>query len=207
MIYLTPSRNKNDIGKDRNLGLIYVFGSGSVGHQHLSKTVWAADNGCFVNPDIDTEKYLNWLKKLIPFQQNCLFATAPDVVGNARETWKRSEDVLPKIRELGYQAALVAQNGMEDYPIRWGSFDVLFIGGTNDWKLSEESYQIAREAKLNGCRVHMGRVNSRRRLRIACLAGCDSADGKHLIFKPDERLAQLKKWMDEIRRQPFLAGL
>lgn len=207
MIYLSPARNFRDIGQHPQMGVMLSFGSNSCGINHLSKTKWAADNGCFRKPDLNVSDYLQWLEGLRPYLKTCLFATAPDVVGDARETWKRSEPVLPEIQQLGFPAALVAQDGIEDYPIRWGSFDVLFIGGTTEWKLSEAAYEVARQAKLFGCHIHMGRVNSRRRLKIAYLAGCDSADGTHLTFKPDERLAQLQRWLAEMRTQPFLRGL
>lgn len=171
-------------------------------------TLFGIDNGCYRQGEkFSLKKYLKRLKVLQKLQKQCLFATAPDVVGNARETWKRSEEVLPEIRALGYKAALVAQDGMEDYPIRWGAFDCLFIGGSTKWKLSEDSFQIAKEARQNGCWIHLGRVNSRRRIRIAYQAGCDSVDGTHLVFKPDKHLDQLKRWMEELRKQPFLQGL
>jgi hypothetical protein len=207
MIYLSPARNLNDIGQHEAMGAMLSYGSNSCGVGHLSKTTWAADNGCFKRPDLNTGEYLKWLASLCPYLSTCLFAVAPDVVGDARETWARSEPVLPLIRALGFRAALVAQDGIEDRPIRWGSFDVLFIGGTTEWKLSEAAYEVARQAKEHGCHVHMGRVNSRRRLRIAYLAGCDSADGTHLVFKPDERLGQLRRWLGEMKAQPFLQGL
>ncbi len=130
--------------------------------------------------------------------------TAPDVVADATETWKRSEPVLPRIRDLGFPAALVAQDGIEHRAIRWGTFDVLFIGGSTEWKLSEAAFQVAREAKAHGIPVHMGRVNSRRRIRIAALALCDSADGTHFVFRPDKYLERMIQWLEEMRQQPFL---
>jgi hypothetical protein len=206
MIYLSGRLKVREIGKRPDIGLMIGYREGSLSHgrTHLSKTQWAADNGCFTNPNLNVDGYLAWLKSLSEFQITCLFATAPDVVGDCKETWKRSKDVLPQIRALGYQAALVAQDGMENYPIQWDAFDVLFIGGTTEWKLSEGAYWLVAEAKRQGKWVHMGRVNSRRRIRIAVLAGCDSVDGTQLCFAPDKRLKQLNGWLDELQRQPFL---
>lgn len=64
-------------------------------------------------------------------QSWCLFAVAPDVVGDWRATLERSAPVLPEIRKRGYRAALVAQNDLEDHmdEIPWDTFDVLFLGG------------------------------------------------------------------------------
>jgi hypothetical protein len=207
MIYLSTNM-KASAGARRDIGVLASYHNGQKSiRKHFSTTIWAADNGCFTKPDLDVEDYLRWLAELRVYLPTCLFATAPDVVGDAGATWERSEAVLPKIRELGFKAALVAQDGIEHRPIRWGAFDVLFIGGTTQWKLSEAAYEVARQAKSYGLHVHMGRVNSRRRLRIAYLAGCDSADGTHLAFMPDVRLAQMERWLDEFKTQPFLRGL
>jgi hypothetical protein len=47
----------------------------------------------------------------------------------------------------------------------------------------------------------MGRVNSRRRLRIAAQMGCHSADGTFLAFGPDRNLPHLLGWLAEWDRQ------
>jgi hypothetical protein len=210
VIYLSGKLKPKYIGQRDDIGLIVSFRPdrprSTAGHamKHLAKSVWGADNGCFKNPHIDVTTYLGWLQHLAKYSEKCLFATAPDVVGDARETWRRSEPVLPLIRELGFPAALVAQDGMESYPIRWGSFDTLFIGGSTRWKLSEEAFAIAREAKSHGLHVHMGRVNSRMRLRIAALGLCDSGDGTHFVYRPDLYHARMVAWLDELKGQPFL---
>lgn len=210
MIYLSGKLKPEYIGKRQDIGLIVSFrpdrprSIAAHAMKHLANTKWGADNGCFTNSDIDVDAYLGWLKHLSKYKDTCLFATAPDVVGNARLTWERSEPVLSRIRDLGFPAALVAQDGMESYPIRWGAFDVLFIGGTTDWKLSEEAFRITREAKAHGLHVHMGRVNSRRRLRIAVVGLCDSADGTHFVYRPDLYHKRMESWLDEMKHQPFL---
>lgn len=96
---------------------------------------WGADNGCFTQPKTySDERFLGWLQDRAPQRDRCLFATAPDVVGDAAATLERSLPMLAKIRELGFPAALVAQDGLESLEIPWSSFDVLFIGGSTEWK-------------------------------------------------------------------------
>jgi hypothetical protein len=182
----------------------YRAGSLSHGRRQLEKVLWAADNGCFTNPDLNVDEYLSWLENLSEFREMCLFATAPDVVADAKATWERSRDVLPKIRALGYPAALVAQDGIEDGSIHWETFDCLFIGGSTEWKLSTNTHWLCREAIKQGKWVHMGRVNSFRRLLQARFAGCHSTDGTQLAFAPDKRLEQLERWLDFIKAQPVL---
>lgn len=170
----------------------------------LSQTIWAADTGCFAAPEkFDLPRYLDWLAQR-PAETN-LFATAPDVVGNAAATWGKSRDVLPQIRELGYRAALVAQNGIEDLTIDWDAFDALFVGGTTDWKLSESTYRLVAEARQRGKWCHQGRVNSWRRLSAAAISGYDSADGTYLAFGPDTNWPRLQGWLHRIEQQPTLA--
>lgn len=162
----------------------------------LTATAWGADNGCFAQPQKYNEaKYLQFLADRPA--STALFATAPDVVGDAIATLNKSIPALPKIRALGYQAALVAQDGLEAISIiPWHLFDVLFIGGTTDWKLGAGVRSLVADAKSRGKAVHMGRVNSLRRLRYAAEIGCDSADGTFVGFGPSINIPRLLGWLD-----------
>lgn len=164
---------------------------------------WCADNGCFGKGYPGDEKWLGWLEKHAHEAASCLFATAPDVVGDAVATLARSAPFLPKIRALGYPAALVAQDGLEDLEVPWDEFDVLFIGGSTDWKLGAAARGLIREAKARGKWVHMGRVNSEKRYRYAHEIGCDSADGTYLTFGPKTNLPKLLTW-SRVEDQPAL---
>lgn len=168
-------------------------------------TRWAADNGCFSSHYVGDARWFDWLGRYHPEARSlCLFATAPDVVGDAVATLQRSAPWLPRIRGLGYPAALVAQDGLEDRldAVPWADLDALFIGGTTDWKLGPGAAEAAREAKARGLWLHMGRVNSRKRLRIAHALGCDSADGTYLTFGPDRNLPRLLTWLAEVHAPP-----
>lgn len=160
---------------------------------------WCADNGCFGTGYPGDEKWLAWLEKNAYASADCLFATAPDVVGDAVATLERSLPLLPKIRALGYPAALVAQDGLEDLGIPWDEFDALFIGGTTDWKLGAAVRDIVAEAKARGKYIHLGRVNSAKRFRYARdVLGCDSADGTYLTFGPLINLPKLLSWHEPV---------
>lgn len=172
---------------------------------------WAADSGRFASPqDYADETYLAWLSRMVPYQARCLFATAPDVVGDAAETLAMSAPMYAPIRALGYKVALVAQDGLEDLPVPWDDFDCLFIGGTTEWKLSEPAYALVAEAKRRGKWTHMGRVNSLRRLRAAHSAGIDSADGTFIKFGPNQNEARMRRWLASLIDEPVIwatAGL
>jgi len=164
------------------------------GNRRPAGVTWCADNGCFGKGYPGDEKWLGWLAKNAHAAADCLFATAPDVVGDAAATLERSAPFLPQIRGLGYPAALVAQNGLEHLDVPWDEFDVLFIGGSTEWKLGPAARGLIQEAKDRGKRVHMGRVNSERRYRYAHEIGCDSVDGTYLTFGPDINLPKLLAW-------------
>jgi hypothetical protein len=100
--------------------------------------------------------------------------------------------------------ALAAQNGLEHLSVPWGAFDVLFLGGDTAWKLGPYARQLTGEARDRGLPVHMGRVNSLRRLRYAQAIGCTSADGTYLAFSPDRNLANVLGWIEDTRDQGWL---
>jgi hypothetical protein len=171
--------------------------------QHVVGAAHAADNGCFTLADrFDPVAWLRWLCSMD--RTGCLFAVAPDVVGDAAATLIRSKPYFDRIRELGYPVAYVLQNGQENLPVPWDDIDVVFIGGDTDWKLSHHAAHLAYQAKERGKWVHMGRVNSRKRLQRAAVMGCDSADGTFLKFAPTTNLPRMLRWLSELDLTPVL---
>lgn len=172
------------------LGAIFTPNQGN----KMLETSWSADNGCFSRKGFDIDKWHTWLIKKSVHADTCLFATAPDVVGDAQATLDASLPWLPVIRELGFPAAFVAQDGLENLETPWDEFDVLFIGGSTDWKLGPHAAALIHEAKSRGKWVHMGRVNSRKRFEYAKSLGCDSADGTFITFGPSVNLPKVLTW-------------
>lgn len=158
--------------------------------------LWCADNGCYGDGWPGEDAWLQWLGRNRHDADRCYFATAPDVVGDAAATLTRSAPMLPLIRAMGYRAALVAQDGLEQLTIPWPDIDCLFIGGTTAWKLGAEARTLAGEARRRGKWIHLGRVNSARRYRYAEHIGCHSADGTFLTFGPDTNLPKLRAWLN-----------
>lgn len=162
---------------------------------------WAADNACF-NNKWEHHKWFTWLES----KQNpdtALFATIPDVVANHHETLKRWEQHWKSVADMGYKTAFVIQDGatLDTIPIE--QMDALFIGGTTEYKLSTEAQHIVEYCKTKGKWIHMGRVNSRRRIELAHNWGCDSVDGTYLAFSPDANTPRLIR-MVQAGTQPKL---
>lgn len=205
MIYLSGATRAEVV--QSGIGFIATPANGQV-TQLGCYPAWAADNGCFAQADrFDLSRYLAWLDKLRPHQARCLFATAPDVVGDAQATWRRAAPALPLLREMGYRAALVAQDGLETMAVEWDALDCLFIGGSTAWKLSLAAATLVRQARERDKWVHMGRVNSRRRMLYAHAIGCQSCDGTYIKFGPDKNLPRLSRWVREVRDQTHLGVL
>jgi hypothetical protein len=156
---------------------------------------YAVDNDCFTQP-FNPDRYHHTLARLARAHgtTNALFATAPDVFGDAQRTLDLSLPWLPRIRAAGFPAALVAQDGLEDLDIDWSQFDAIFIGGTTAWKLSQAA-DIIRTAKELGKWTHIGRVNSVHR---ACrlIEQPDSVDGTAWAKNPTKYILQWQRWLD-----------
>lgn len=163
---------------------------------------WAADSDCFNHPDeFDAARYIQWLLRLTPHANTCLFVTAPDSMADAAATWRQAAPVLDALRPMPFPRALVAQDGFPDAPVDWTMFEALFIGGTTSFKLS--AHDLVARAKARGKLVHMGRVNSLRRLTAAQLMGCHSADGT-LLRRRHKYLPLLARWLQTVNaRQPL----
>ncbi len=164
---------------------------------------WAADNGAFSG--FDPNRFRRLLRK-IRGQPRCLFVVCPDVVANARATLAQFPWWRLELAAAGVPVALVGQNGAEDLPIPWDDFDCWFIGGDTRWKLSQASADLAAEAKARGKWVHMGRVNSLRRLEAAYLMGCDSVGGSSMSMFGDKYIHQFVRWVRGLQTQPLLFG-
>ena len=161
---------------------------------------YAIDNGRVIlrdghprlNPDWSPVRWQAHLARLAD-EKGCVFATVPDVVGDAAATDELWGRWAPVVEAVGHPAAYVAQNGCERIP---DDAEVVFLGGDTDWKLGPAARRIASAAKRAGLWLHGGRVNTRRRLRYMADIGCDSADGTLLAFGPDINLPRLCGWLD-----------
>jgi len=181
------------------------------GNRLPREALWGADNGCGPGKNgmigqgfPGYEPFLGMLQDHADYADDCLFAVAPDVVGDADGTLKRSKWMLEWIRYAGYPAALAAQDGLENLTVPWDDFDALFIGGSTAWKLGAAARRLIAEANRRNKWVHMGRVNTLKRLRYAATVGCHSVDGTFLTFGPDINLPRLLRYLRIVNTQPTL---
>ena len=170
-----------------------------------NKWQWAADNGCFSNR-WEHHVWEKWLKSNEQ-PETALFATVPDVVCDHQATIQRWNIYWQQVKTLGYKTAFVLQDNATIKSMPISDMDALFIGGSTKYKLSDDAYQIVQHCKSLGKWVHMGRVNSQRRMQIAYEWGCDSVDGTYLAFAPDANTPRLIRFMNAGTQPQLFEGV
>lgn len=95
----------------------------------------------------------------------------PDVVADRAATLEKWRQYAPVAARYGWPLAIAVQDGMTPADIP-GNADVIFIGGTTEWKWRSLPMWAS-----TGMRVHVGRVNEVERLEICERWRVESVDG------------------------------
>ena len=131
---------------------------------------YGLDNGAFTQFD-----EAKWRRQLIEAREHRpLFVCLPDIVGSARRTLELFRHFIPVT--VGLPRALVLQDGIGQFDLPWSQIDAVFVGGSDQFKVSTEAFDAARTAKLLGKWVHVGRVNTAKRVE-QWVGVADSCDG------------------------------
>lgn len=204
MLFFGNPTGSKQVHEAMSAGLIGYIDTPLQGNIRPPGVRWCADNGCFNDKRFNIDRWWKWLQDNAHAADACAFATAPDVLGDAHATLQRSRPWLARIRGLGYPAAFVAQNGFDNLDVPWDDFDVLFIGGDDEFKVGTEGRRAILAAKHRGMAVHVGRVNGGRRYRYMAALGVDSCDGTYLRFGPDTNLPNVLDWCLNSHQNPGL---
>lgn len=106
------------------------------------------------------------------------FVVTPDIVLGGIESLRFSVGWLQRLADVPCMKLLAVQNGMQPSDLRplLGREVGIFVGGDDRWKESSLPMwgDLAHEV---GCYLHVGRVNTARRMRLCSDAGVDSFDG------------------------------
>ena len=190
MIYLWPQASSM-IGMSERFGVMTSPAHGMVPLGVQEGRKWGYDNGCY-SDSFHPKRFLRGLILLGQYRKSCLFVACPDIVGNAGDTMELYARWAYRIKRRGFPVAFVAQDGQEHLPFPI-AFDWLFIGGTDQFKLGSAADECIRRAKRIGKPVHVGRVNSIKRMAHFKLMEVDSVDGTFPIYEPDTARARLSK--------------
>lgn len=145
--------------------------------------IWAGDNDAFTG-NFCEKKWKSWIISTCrKYKNTCKFIAVPDVVGDCDKTIENYKLYHGLVRENGLPLAFVAQDGQESRDLP-DDYDALFIGGTTEWKMSKGAGECIKRAKSNGKWVHIGRVNSQKRIHHFNVLGADSCDGTTISRGP-----------------------
>lgn len=190
-----------------HLGILLTPSNGnSVASVLRTGLPWGVDNGAYSGLDVCAFRRL---LSRIAGQPRCLFVAAPDVVGDARATLSLWTEWFCEIEATGQQAAYVLQDGQEDLALPTAG--AYFVGGTTRWKLSAACGALMATCKAGGAYLHLGRVNSMQRLRMAWDREADSVDGssysrfyhRTLTHRPDMNLERHLRFIRSLEKQPL----
>jgi hypothetical protein len=144
----------------------------SPGGERMPFAPVALDNGVFAEGENWTaDGWLNLLDWIKAKRITPEWALVPDVVGDREATLERWRTFEQVAYRYGWPLAFAVQDGMTPDDVPW-SAEVVFIGGSTTWKWRTMASWCARFP-----RVHVGRVNSYRRLWQCHDAGAESCDG------------------------------
>jgi hypothetical protein len=145
---------------------------------------WAADNGCGPKRDgsagtFDEAAFLAMCEQVAYYcdhrhfnprtMRRPLWVAVPDVVGDAYATSQLWEEWAPRLDALRLPLAYVVQDGYHYGLMPQASryrLKCAFLGGSTEFKESDEARAILRGFRSLQCLIHIGRVNSERRLAI-----------------------------------------
>jgi hypothetical protein len=135
---------------------------------------YALDNGAWTafqhQLPFDTEAFLEAYRKL---GKGADFVVLPDIVAGGYRSLEFSMSWLPRLGDCPNYLAV--QDGMVDADLPSG-IEGIFVGGTTEWK--ENTLPMwGSAARRQGIKLHVGRVNSARRIHLCEAVGADSFDG------------------------------
>ena len=162
---------------------------------------WAADNGAFSG--FDSAAFRRMLGR-IRGRPGLLWVACPDRVADAEATRDLFAAWQPEIAGHGLPVAFVAQDGVTHSGVPWAEIDCLFIGGTDDFKLSFDAASLMTEAKCRDLWVHVGRVNSLARMTAVFDRGADSIDGGQFSMFGETYIEDYLKAIGQLKQQPVL---
>lgn len=154
---------------------------------------FALDNDAFNafthNTPWDEVAWLSMIRALTPHRP--MWALCPDKVADRAATLALWDRYLPVLINHNLVPAFAVQDGMTSSDVP-PSAQVVFVGGTTDWKWGTITHWTKHFP-----RVHVGRVNSVEKLRKCAELGVESVDGTGWFRDPSDptKLPALQRWL------------
>lgn len=143
----------------------------------------------------DEVAYMSMVLKAAKEKRAPQWILVPDVVANREGTLEQWRYWAPKLAPYGWPLAFAVQDGMTQADVP-SNADVVFVGGTTEWK-----WATVWKWCQNNERVHVGRVNGYEGLWSCDDAGAESCDGTGWFRGDQEQLAGLERYLRESTNQ------
>ena len=159
---------------------------------------YALDNGAWSafqhGTSFDGDAFMRAVDKV---GEHADWIVLPDIVMGGERSLALSLTWLDRLKDLPTQLLIAVQNGFttEDVRSYLNPMVGIFVGGDTAWK-EETTPMWGSLCRRRNCYLHVGRVNSQRRIAICAAAGADSFDGTSV-----SRYAVTLRPLDAARRQ------
>lgn len=160
---------------------------------------YALDNGAYPawknSTPWDEAAWLKLLDRAARCPMHPEWVLVPDVVTEKTATLESYERYLPEVLSRGLIPAFAAQDGMvvDDVP---KSAEVVFIGGSTDWKWSSLPMWCS-----SFPRIHVGRVNYITQLMKCYEQGVESTDGTGWFRGSDDQVNGLLQFCELVANE------
>lgn len=185
-LYATWTGTKRNVAAMHAGGVRLLTGPDQLdlyGRHRLPPLGWALDNGawgCFQRGEpFNADRFERALER---WGARANWIALPDIVAGGLASLDLSLSWIDRLRSYRTTLLIPVQDGMEPGdvephldPERVG----IFVGGSTAWKLRTLRAWGALAERV-GVRMHVGRVNSAKRVRLCIEAGAESCDGTSL---------------------------
>ena len=176
----------------------WLFGPSAVDKTKIRDWLpFALDNDAFTawvkNKPWDQSAWESMIAKIKMSGKTPLWAIVPDVVSDKHATIENWDKYKGTISKHKWPLAFAVQDGMDERDVP-ADADVVFVGGTTEWKWKTVD-QWAKSFR----RVHVGRVNSLEKIMFCESLGIESVDGTGWMRGTIEHSQQgkdLKQWIE-----------
>lgn len=195
MVLLASVTSRLEKHRHPNIGCLMIPPLRTGQHPDSVDVTWAVDN--FAYSKWSRDNFLATVDICRQSRTQPLWIACPDVVGDWKATLDRFEGWSAYLRYRGFRRAFVLQDGQPTSRVPWSDISCVFLGGSTDFKLSESAFRLCRHARAKGLLVHIGRVNSFKRIR-RFLDVMHTFDGMSYSRYPDVKLPPLLRWIDSL---------
>jgi hypothetical protein len=181
LVYASRTGSRRNLAAMAEAGIRLLATPQQLGRYPDAHPPWAymLDNGAFGEGGFQPDQFATSLRLL---GRDADAVVLPDIVCGGQASLRLSLDWMHRVLQVGARYALIpVQDGMVPADVRRYLTDVygrvgLFVGGSTAWK--ESTMRMWGDlAEEMACWMHVGRVNTQRRMALAVAAGAHSVDG------------------------------